>query len=292
MTAVIVAGALGVIIITGGLFLRRLLGQLAELRRQITGIDRQMRAQRAHVTFLRYLLTDSEDEEPPEQAAVVNGNPEPAPAVSETEPVRRKKHLRLYIGGLAAAVAMVGTVCRDALRYHRGQFIGAITGAAVTAATVTMVTVQPWSDDADGGARSSAPTAAPSATFWPPPTIQPPQPGLATRSPSPSASGPEPSLSASATPSQSNLPSPMDTSSLVPVGDASPVESASTPGQGEASGGSSPTVTPGGSTPPTESPPVAPPAESPPPEQTANSALCLIADVAPVLDVEACLLRL
>ncbi|MGP4085423.1 hypothetical protein ACTWQJ_12570, partial [Streptomyces sp. KR55] len=111
MAWVIVAVALGVITINGGLFLRRLLGELAEVRRQITGIERQVRAQRAHVKALRQLLAEEGEEDsegdggPPPQAAVVNGHePGPQPgAVAEPhppdrpEPVRRKKHLGLYL---------------------------------------------------------------------------------------------------------------------------------------------------------------------------------------------------
>ncbi|SMF86040.1 hypothetical protein, partial [Streptomyces sp. Amel2xC10] len=120
MTWVIVAGALGVTIITGGLFLRRLLGelkamrhQIAEQGRQITGIDRQVRRQRAHVTVLRQLLEDDGENGPPPQAIAVNGDKPPAPADAGGEPVRRKKHLGLYLGGAIAALATIATVARQ-----------------------------------------------------------------------------------------------------------------------------------------------------------------------------------
>lgn len=173
MTSVIVVGALGVITITGGLFLRRLLGQLAELRRQITGIDRQMRAQRAHVTCLRQLITEDEDADhangPQAEIAVANGGLEvsgdsatlPPPG---QEPIRRKRHLGLYIGGAVSAAATIATAARGALRAHRNQFIGTLTAAAVPAATVTMFVAQPWSDGADQQPPPSSSTAIPSAT--------------------------------------------------------------------------------------------------------------------------------
>ncbi|MGW1796853.1 hypothetical protein ACWCQN_12790 [Streptomyces sp. NPDC001984] len=168
MALVIVAVVLGVIIITGGLFLRRLLGEIAELRRQITGIDRQMRAQRAREQFFRQLTTEEVTEEndgPPVQASVVNGYqsvPEPRPA-DGPEPVRRKRHLGLYLGGAGAIIAALGASVRESLREHRNQLVATATTAALTAATVTLVSVQPWSTDADQPPPASAPTAAPSS---------------------------------------------------------------------------------------------------------------------------------
>lgn len=170
MTPVIVVGALGVIIsITEGLFLRRLLGQLAELRRQITGIDRQMRAQRARVTFLRQLITDGQNEDknedgPTAHSEVVTRSPEETPDLAlqsahGPEPVRRKKHLGLYPGG-AAAVTIVAPPAPGSPRTHRSQIACAITGSAIAAAAATMATVPPWVDDAD---HTTPPTPAVSA---------------------------------------------------------------------------------------------------------------------------------
>lgn len=234
-----VAGALGVIIITGGLFLRRLLGeladqrdQLAELRRQITGIDRQMRAQRAQVTVLRQLLTDDgNDEHPPGQAAVVNGDLPPAYSPTGAEPVRRKQHLGLYLGGAVAAIATVSTAARGALREYRGQFIGAMTGAAVTATTVTMVTVQPWSSQSSPPPFSS-PTAAGSPTSSPPGLSLPMPPGATSP---PTSSPPRAGTSAtSSPPATADLSTllPSFAPSLVAAGEASPVAETSLPSTG------------------------------------------------------------
>ncbi|MGV4984579.1 hypothetical protein ACVB8X_14250 [Streptomyces sp. NRAIS4] len=175
MALVIVAGVLGVITICGGLFLRRLLGELAELRRQITRFDRQMRAQRARENFLRQLLLEDEEDddgdgdEPPPQKAVVNGHtPVTDPAPAAGRPVRCKGHLGLYIGGAVAALAAINAGIRQVLRYHGAQVTAAVTGVAVTAATVTLITVQPWSKDDDGRPPTFAPTALPTAAYTPP----------------------------------------------------------------------------------------------------------------------------
>lgn len=167
MAMVIFASALGVIIITEGLFLRRLLGDIAELRRQITGIDRQMRAQRAHVTALRQLLAEPDEELPREVA--VSGGPAHLPP-PRPDPVRRKKHLGLHLGGFAL-VAAVGAAAREALHTHRGQLASAITGAAVTSTTVTALTITPWVDTADHiGPQPPVPAVSPSrSALWLPP---------------------------------------------------------------------------------------------------------------------------
>ena len=178
MTPVFAVGALGVIIsITGGLFLRRLLGQVAELRRQITGIDREMRAQRARVTFLRQLIFEDEgdtaDGDPPLQIAVGHdAGPEPGDAYGPrlpkaSEPIRRKGHLALYLGGaVAAAVASAGITVRNAVRTHQAQTIATLAGTALAAATVSLAGLQPWSDDVDRRP-ASVPTAASSPSYTP-----------------------------------------------------------------------------------------------------------------------------
>jgi len=281
MVFVIVAGALGVSIITGGLFLRRLLGEIAELRRQITGIDRQMRAQRAHVTFLRQLLTeDDAGDGPPSEAAVVNGNADPpnfAYSLPGPEPVRRKRHLGLYLGGAVAAIATVSSVARDALHGHRVQIISALVGAAATATTVTVVSVQPWTDN-----RSDWPTSAPAVSAPSPrPPTSPPPPPPSGGPPSP-AVGPWPSQDATAsgspaaTLSPSAIPRRPVLPTRIPVGEGTPVAETSLPSSGSSDGGSLtegaglglPQVTP--------SPPTEPATQSPPPGE---------AVIGPVLDL-------
>lgn len=316
MAMVIVAGALGVIIITGGLFLRRLLSelaqlhsQLAEARRQITGIDRQMRAQRAHVTFLRQLLTDDEDQDDgdgddsrPSQAAVVNGStePPPGPAPGMPEPVRRKRHLGLYVGGAAAALATIGAGAREAIREYRGQLIGAATGVAVTATTVTMVTVQPWTDDHGQAWPSSAPTASASPMHSPPPFLSSQPPG----SPPPSATWPSPSPSetASSSPTETGSPSARPDRTFRPwiglVREETPVAETSLPAPAS-SGGDTPIDSTGSGSPtgtrsppaPSPSPSAPPPSVPPPPgEAMVDPLLELDVSVEGLLGLDACLL--
>jgi hypothetical protein len=295
MTVVIVAGVLGVITICGGLFLRRLLGEITELRRQITRVDRQMRAQRARESFLRQLLIEGDEEEdgddgpPPRQKAVANGDgymagpQHPAGA----QPVRRKRHLGLYIGGAAAAIASLSVAAREAVRAHSGRFTAAVTGATVTAATITLVTVQPWTQGVDQGPPSSAPTVLP--TLYLPPTYAPP-PATTPRPPrsrAPSASPGEPSPSSSPTPPLS--PSPSTTVTLIPTNDST----LSTLGTGPAS---VPTASP-----PADSGPLpdvgsassaVQPAQPPlaPPESPASPGLCAGVSADPLLHTDVCLL--
>lgn len=314
----IAAGVLGVAIsVTGGLYLRRLLGEITELRRQITGIDREMRAQRARVKFLRHLIDNdgrdegATDDRPPDEAAVANGGIEHPPhAASEPGagpgPVRRKKHLGLYLGGAVAALGTIAEAARSAIREHQGQVLGAITGAAVTATTVTVVTVQPWTTESRYKPPSSAPTADRSPTLWlPPPTVTPPQPTAPgeppTASPSPSPSEAEPSAdtSVSPTPSGTGSPSPTATSSVAPIGEESPPAQPepSVPSGSGPPGGGSPSGEPDGDSPPPDDPAPPTPTGSPPPAAPSSAApadalLCLGVALPPRLDADPCLLSL
>ncbi|WP_406168996.1 hypothetical protein [Streptomyces sp. NBC_00996] len=298
MTSVIVAGALGVImVICGVLFLRRLLGEVAELRRQITRFDREMRAQRAHVKFVRQLIEEEDEDEgdddggPPVHAAVVNGEgaglpPGAAAGVQPQagpEPVLRKGNLALYIGGAVAAIATIITAARDALHAHRSQLIATVTGAAVTAAaTVTLITVQPWSDDASHQPPSSAPTAASSPGYTPPP-------------------GPGISESPSASPGKSAPAGPQPTQSPGPAGEeliAADRASTGKPGRGHRPAASPGRVTPPGAT---HSPGPrakssgqgsAPPGQTRPPSSPATSRghhMCVGVSAEPLPTLEACL---
>ncbi|MFI0576206.1 hypothetical protein [Streptomyces tendae] len=312
MTWLIVAGALGAISITGGLFLRRLLGelvalrgQLTELRRQITGIDRQLRAQRAHVNILRQLLAEDGDttdgSSPPPQAAVANGNDPAAGHGPEIRPpARRKRHLGLYLGGVAAALAAISGVVREIATAHRAQIVGAVTGAAMTAATVTVVTVQPWTDDAGHKPPAAAPPASSPPTTAPPetdppqlPASMPPAPGA-----SPPTTAPEtPGASPSPSPSWGNPstgPRPWFTGvPIVPAGAESPAShtSAAAPDDASHAAGSTP---PDGSPEPSPEPskqPEEPPIEPPPvTAEPAESGPCLDLSVPPLLDTDTCLL--
>ncbi|MFJ9114414.1 hypothetical protein ACIRJO_02575 [Streptomyces sp. NPDC102394] len=300
MALVIVAGVLGVITICGGLFLRRLLGQVAELRRQITRVDRQMRAQRARESFLRALISSDEDggeddgdDGPPVQAAIVNGHDllEGPDFYGAGPPVRRKKHLGLYLGGAAAALTTLGHLTLEALRQHRGRIAAAITGASITAATATLVTVQPWTQDTSQQPPSSAPTVAPT-TYLPPYSTRPP---ATTRAPSTAPTPSTGSTPASAEASPTALLSPSPTGTVISVGDASPPGWTDAPPGGSASqpgdASSWPAPTDKGSTPGASPPPPSQePAGESPPAQTAAPGACVAAAVGPVISTDVCLL--
>jgi len=311
MTWVIVTGALGGVTVTGGLFLRRLLGELAYLRsqltetgRQITGIDRQMRAQRARVNFIRQLIIEGtiDDEQLPPETAVVNGDPATEagePHGDRPEPVRRKRHLGLYIGGAVAAVGTFSTAARLTARVHRGAVAGATAAAAITAATVSMVTVEPWTHSISHrpppstapsmGSTATAPLAAST-----PYGGRPPGSASSTARPSPAASSPAPAASPSMVPSR-----PAGPFSRAPVivwfpSAARPAQPAPTVSVASAT---TEEVVPedGGASSPPESPPLSPvpddpsaPMESPPLGTPSSSAACLSADTGQVQQTSTC----
>ncbi|MFJ8348907.1 hypothetical protein ACIQ9J_21615 [Streptomyces sp. NPDC094153] len=313
MTCVIVAGALGVILITGGLFLQRLLGNLAQLRRQvaecrrqISEIDRQMRAQRAHMTILRQLLADEgSDGEPPSQPAVVNGHdtstlPEPYQPMG-LQPVRRKRHLWLYLGGAAAALTAAGTATIELGRAQRAQFLGTmVAAAAVTAATVTFA-VQPWTADSADEPPAAAPTAStpptdtPLSSYLPtPPAVAPPAP---SQSPQTALAEPSDGPSASAD-TDSLTPGPDPAVTVQPVDDEVPADEAVPPpggGQAEEADTAAPAPPPAGIPSPAASDehrPEVPP--SPPPPSGMDSArpeLCLRLKVPALTSTGTCLLN-
>ncbi|MFD4258165.1 hypothetical protein ACFWR9_11180 [Streptomyces sp. NPDC058534] len=243
---------------------------------------------------------DNNDSSPPPQAAVAHGN-DPAPDPAGRHPIRRKRHLGLFLGGVAAAMATFSGVAREIAATHRIQLVGTVTGAAVAAATVTVITVQPWTDSTDYEPPSAAPSASAPPTPAPPGTQPPPTPAPPTRGASPSTAAQDSSGSPSPSPTRGS-PSPRASpeSTDVPIvqaGDepsataASPAASDGVPGNtGGTSGESPPTGSPGPS-PEQPRPPVDPPTEPPPvAEESADSGLCLDLSLVPLLDADACLL--
>lgn len=299
MAYVIVAGVLGVIgLICGGLFLRRLLGEITELRRQITRVDRQMRAQRARESFLRQLLLEGDEEHdgddgpPMRQAAVANGEDfmaEPRPPTAD-RPVRRKRHLGLYIGGAAAALATFSAAAREAVMAHRNRFTAAVTSAGLTAASVTLVTVPPWSSDADHGPPSSAPTVRPTVYlpqyYTRPPAVSAPPSRAPTRS---GSASPSTSVTSAASPSATSTTVTVDTES--PPLDADGIPGDTAPGSGVSS--LLPGAPGGGPTAPAQLPGQSPPSSASPsgepPTVQAQADTCVDAVVAPVLASNLCL---
>ncbi|MET9158227.1 hypothetical protein ABZX56_10905 [Streptomyces parvulus] len=213
------------------------------------------------------------------------------------EPDRRKRHLGLYIGGAAAAVVTVKAAVREMVTHHRMQFAGALAGAAATAATVTMVTVQPWTHDSG----YEAPRAEPRSSA--PPTHGPPGPGPSrppgTRHPSsiaPPTEGP-PGTSGSAPPS-AVLPQRAGTAPPLLAAPIGPAEDGdSEPGGGgdtaddvsDEDADAPPTQSPG-PTPAPSKPATDPPANPPPAGEPSRSGLCLDLSLPPLLEADTCLL--
>jgi len=184
MILIILAAGLGLQFIVVVLLFRR-------LRRNLSRQLRDMRAERNSEKILR-ALQEAPVQHPAMQAANWFGpNPEP---VGDPQPVRRKKHLGLYLGGgLAAMSVTVSQVMRETWKSHPVQLVGAVAGAAAAAATVAaLLTYTPWRDDSRPP--SSAPTAAPSINPPPedlqPPSIRPSETPSRSPSVSPSASPP------------------------------------------------------------------------------------------------------
>jgi hypothetical protein len=249
MVWIILAAGLGANFIVVTLLFRRLRG---DLNRQL----RDIRAERNSEWILHALKDVPEEYEQAAQAA--NGGGFELPPVA-LRPVRRKKHLGLYLGGgLAALGVMLGQGVREAWRAYRGHLVGTVAGATAAATTtVTLMTVTPWQDDASRHPPPSIPTAAPTVIV--PTTHTQPLPSgpIPSTAPPPATSTPGPSTSASPTPSASATTSPTPTPSLVPIAEGS--RPTATPSQRA----SEPPPTP--SEPETTTPPAppAPPAHAP-----------------------------
>jgi hypothetical protein len=280
MIWIILAAGLGANIIIVTLLFRRLRG---DLNRQL----RDVRAEHNSERILHALRAV------PEQAVqAANGTGGVAPELPlGSQPVRRKKHLGLFIGGaVAAMVAALSQSLRDAWGAKPGQVIGAAAGvAAVAATTILLLAYPPWEDDGSGPP-SSAPTAAPTVTSSPEPTQRPPsaRPSSrpspppsdapdntvpATSAPGPTADGqwretvaPNPQLSASSSRAEPPPAPP-------PVGSDNPTDPAPTP-------------TP---EPPPADPSPGTPSSEPSPSAPSRSALCLALVAAGLVDIRVCL---
>lgn len=267
MIWIILAAGLGANILVATLLFRRL---REDLNRQL----RDMRAEHNSEWILRALKDAPEERERAAQAA--NGRPSELPPMGP-QPVRRKRHLGLFIGGAAAALITISTAAREIWRNHSGQLVAGATAAAVTATALTLIIFNPWTDDADHEPPSSAPTAGPTDTL-PPGYTQPPGSSPAP-GPSSTATGSQPSGSpAGLTPT-----SPPAPTALMPIDDVSqqPTGPHTQPGEPPPADGEPPPSIPG----------VTPPAETPTdqPVQTLTPGLCIGLALAPALDIEACL---
>jgi hypothetical protein len=290
MSWIVLAAGLGVAnFIAVALLFRRLRG---DLNRQL----RDMRAERNSELILHALRAVPEEQE--QAAQVANGSGEIEPSPGGPQPVRRKRHLGLFIGGgIAALVVTLSQVLREAWQTRRGQMVGTAVGVAAAAATtVALLAYQPWEDGDGHSPPSSAPTAVPPAPL-PPGYTQPPpnspQPSGATPSvsPTPSRSGPAPDDSATPGESASTRP-PATTSQQVPSVESSgrpaappPPPRQPPPDDEPPPVGEPPSTAP---EPPPATPTTPPSGKQPPPPHAPTHCPGLV--IAPVLSVGLCLL--
>ncbi|WP_262059742.1 hypothetical protein [Streptomyces sp. STR69] len=270
----ILAAALGANTVIVLLLFRRLRQDLAQsLSRQVTAI-------RVEITRDRVIrqLTDTQgraggEQEPTEAIALAIGaESEPEAPPPQLQPIRRKGHLGLYIGGaMAMVVTALARAAREALRIHRRQSaLGILAAAAATTTTVTVLTLTPWVDGSDIDPPPAVPSVALTAF---------PDPGHTA----PGSSTTNPSLASTIGPRRTGGPS-SDQSLLAAVGGRlTPVDDSAAP-----------SPTPSAGTTPVESPTqavTAAPTENPTQSSSSptSSTACTGLSVA-VLDVQACLL--
>lgn len=279
MSWIVLAAGLGANCIVLALLFRRL---RADLNRQL----RDVRAERNSEWILHALQASPEPTEQQAMQAANGSGLEPEPR-SGPQPVRRKKHLGLYIGGgLAALGVTLVQVAREAWQSHRGQLVAAAAATAAAAtATVLLLAYAPWRDDDGRRPPSSAPTAGPAPSYTQPPPSAP----TPSASPSPPGSASQPSESARPTPDGPTPGSPTATAPPVPTPDGpEPTATPSQPEETQPPGSNPPPARPEPEpTPPAEPPPGSPPAEEPT-STPVPSAPCAGLAVR-VLIIEACL---
>lgn len=267
MIWIILAAGLGVAnFIAFALLFRRLRG---DLNRQLS----DMRAERNSEWILRALK-----EAPLEQSAAMAANGRGTEVPPEgPQPVRRKRHLGLYVGGgLAALLAALG----QRVKKRPGQAVAAATGVTAAAATVMLAVV--WSSDTGHPPSSAPPTATTTATVT----------GTARPSPSaPPATVPQtPSPPAEARPTSTRIVplAPSGGAADMPIG-----KRVSKPPAPDASSGRvGASASKGRAKSPAASVPQAPSTSPPKPSQHApTSGRCLRVKAASVAELALCLLE-
>lgn len=174
MIWIVLAAGLGVAnFIIVALLFRRLRNNL---NRQLTS----MRAERNSEWILSALIEAGAPDERESTAQAVNGNGfEPPPA---GQPVRRKRHLGLFLGGgLAALFAAVQEAFSDARKTRRGQLAASAVGLTAAATATALLVAAPWHHSQR--TPSSAPTVTITATgqaSTPPPVPPPGSPSAST----------------------------------------------------------------------------------------------------------------
>ncbi|MFI1957049.1 hypothetical protein ACH46L_03910 [Streptomyces althioticus] len=144
-----------------------------------------------------------------QQAAAPQPTEEPPPL--QDEPVRRKRHLMLYLGGLAAFIAWLGERARNTWKNHRTA-----TTAVVLAATAATAAAAGYTSAPTGNGAKAAPEASAA--------VAPPLPSQEAATPSPSETpGPEETSDPNLAP-MDNLtdPVPESTDTAAPRSEESP----------------------------------------------------------------------
>lgn len=213
MIYVILAAGLGVAqFIAYALLFRR----ARQLARQLS----DMRAER-NSEWILHALRDV-----PEEQALQAVPGTWLPAATGQQPVRRKRHLGLYLGGgLAALWGAFGQTTRAAWQRNRGQILSGVVGATVASTAAAALVFSPWPNGSNHRAPSSAPPVT--ATVTSPPGNTPPTPSSSSAPPgnsSPLAAGPQATSSPTTVPvtpiSETGTPSavPGETGTASPLG--------------------------------------------------------------------------
>lgn len=258
----ILAGALGAIALIVFLLFR----QLRELSWQLT----QLRVERDSERILHDIG--------------LRPGPTSLNEVDPTEPVLRKRHLALYLGGLSIALARL----RESSHSHRPALVASGAAAAVITAAASLIVLQ------------GAPTSPPGTTP-PPPRVTTPAPSHSAgvspqpRDPQPPAG---PGAAAPSSPTSRgdghlattlrDVVSVRPRSSLGPPGEAAPRPPSSTgrPEPPRLAGGASP---PRGGVGPGVSPPPPSPTPPPPSASSSSSPTPLCVDARTLVDLLVCL---
>lgn len=264
MIHIILAAGLSTNVILIALLFRRL--------RRLSWQLRDIRAERNSEWILHALQDVPEQGTAVAQAA--GGTYDP---ITDPQPVRRKRHLGLYIGGLSGIAATATEATRHAWREHRGQLVvGAAATALVAATAVTLIVVERQSDP-----ETRPPTSAPEVTA----TVTRAASSAPSNAALPRVTGEPGSVSPTAQPPVGELRTSVEDASGAPIGsEPSPAPSGTSP-----TGGSSESGPTGDGAPPPSSSASAPPASSDPPAPSDPPALCLGLALLPVLDLTACL---
>ncbi|MBT3164045.1 hypothetical protein HTV80_13085 [Streptomyces sp. Vc74B-19] len=199
-------------------------------------IYRGHRRNRDEINRLRAEVTAAKIAATLQQAAAPPAAEEPAPP---QEPVRRKRHLMLYLGGLVVLVSWLGERVRNVWKNHRTA-----TTAVALAATAATAAAAGYQVSAGGG---SGPQAAPK----PPAAVatQEARPGGVGDEPAPSSTpGPEDTLDPALSPMDDYADTSPESTQAEPQGEE-PVNGRNLAGTRHPADGGDPPTRPGGAPP-------------------------------------------